>query len=304
MDVRVGLWRKLSTEELMLLNCGVGEDSWESLGLQGDPTSPFWRSAWDFFGGNDVESEIPVLWPPHGKCWLIGKDSDAGRDWGQEEKGTTEDEMAGWHHWLDGRAAAPANSLQWCPTLCDPIDGSPWGSPVLGILQARTLEWLAISFSNAWKWKVKVRSLSRAWLLVTPWTEAYQAPPSMGFSRQEYWSGVPLPFPRWTWVWVNSRSWWWTGRPGVLRFMGSQRFGHDWATELNWTELRCPLTTNLIDLLKFTHSFKQTWQESVRKVICIFTVKKIQERKIKYLIWVHINYSHSLFRLCFSKWPV
>ena len=85
-----------------------------------------------------------------------------------------------------------AKSLQSCPTLCDPIDGSPTGSPVPGIIQARTMEWVAISFSNAWKWKVKVKSLSRVRLLVTPWTSAYHAPLSMGFSRQEYWSGVPL----------------------------------------------------------------------------------------------------------------
>ena len=90
-------------------------------------------------------------------------------------------------------AAAVAKSLQPCPTLCDPIDCSPPGSPVPGILQARTLEWVAISFSNAWKWKVKVKSLSCVWLFATPWTTAYQAPPSMGFSRQEYWSGSPLP---------------------------------------------------------------------------------------------------------------
>ena len=89
---------------------------------------------------------------------------------------------------------AAAKSLQSCPTLCDPWDGSPPGSPVLGILQARTLEWV-ISFSNAWKWRVKVKSLSHVRLLVTPWTAAYQAPPSMGFSRQECWSGVPLPPP-------------------------------------------------------------------------------------------------------------
>ena len=91
--------------------------------------------------------------------------------------------------------AAAAKSLQLCPTLCDPIDGSPLGTSVPGILQARTLEWIAISFSNAWKWKVKVKSLSCAWLLATPWTAAYQALPSMGFSRQEYWSRVPLPSP-------------------------------------------------------------------------------------------------------------
>ena len=89
-------------------------------------------------------------------------------------------------------AAAAAKSLQSCPTLCDPRDSSPPGSPVPGILQARTLEWVATSFSNAWKWKVKVKSLSRVWLLATTWTAAYQAPLSMGFSRQEYWSGVPL----------------------------------------------------------------------------------------------------------------
>ena len=90
-------------------------------------------------------------------------------------------------------AAAAAKSLQLCPTLCDPIDSSPPGSPVPGILQARTLEWVAISFSNAWKWSVKVKLLSRGQLLATPWTAAYQVPVSMGFSGQEYWSGVPLP---------------------------------------------------------------------------------------------------------------
>ena len=88
-----------------------------------------------------------------------------------------------------------AKSLQSCPTLCDPTDSSPPGSPVPGILQARTLEWVAISFSNAWKWKMKVKSFSRVRPSATPWTAAFQAPPSMGFSRQEYWSGVPLPSP-------------------------------------------------------------------------------------------------------------
>ena len=105
------------------------------------------------------------------------------------------------HNWNEftcnicSAAAAPAKLLQSCLTLCDPIDGSPPGSPIPGIVQARTLEWVAISFSNAWKWKVKVKSFSRIWLLATPWTAAHQAPPSMGFCRQEYWSGVPLPSP-------------------------------------------------------------------------------------------------------------
>ena len=98
-------------------------------------------------------------------------------------------------NWALQKLAAAAKSLQFCPTLCNPIDSSPPGSPVPGIPQARTLEWVAISFSNAWKWKVKAKSLSHVWFLATPWTAAYQAPLSMGFSREEYWSGVPLPSP-------------------------------------------------------------------------------------------------------------
>ena len=92
-------------------------------------------------------------------------------------------------------AAAAVKSLHSCLTLCDPRDSSPPGSLVPGILQARTLEWVAISLSNAWKWKVKGKSLRHVWLLATPWTAAYQAPPPMGFSKQEYWSRVALPSP-------------------------------------------------------------------------------------------------------------
>ena len=101
---------------------------------------PKGNKSWVFIGRTDVEAETLILGPPDAKSWLIWKDPDVGKDWGQEEKGTTEDEMVRWHHWT-----------------------------------------------------------------------------------------------QWTWVWVNSGSWWWTGRPGVLHFMGSQKVGHDWATELNWT---------------------------------------------------------------------
>ena len=97
--------------------------------------------------------------------------------------------------WLCWNTAAATKSFQSCPTLCDPTDSGPPGSPIPGILQARTLEWVAISFSNAWRWKVKVKSLSRVQLFTTPWTAAHQAPPSMGFSRQKYWSVVPSPSP-------------------------------------------------------------------------------------------------------------
>ena len=99
-------------------------------------------------------------------------------------------------------AAAAAKSLQSCPTLCDPRDGSPPGSSIPGILQARILEWVAIAFSNAWKWKVKVKSLSHVRILAIPWT-VYQASPSVGFPRQEYWSGVPLPSPKISIVFIN-----------------------------------------------------------------------------------------------------
>ena len=148
MDVTVGLWRRLSAEELMLLNCGVGEDSWESLGLQGDPTSPFWRrSTLGFLGRNDDKAEAPILWPPDMKSWLIGKDSDAGRDWAQEEKGTTEDEMAGWHHRLDGRESA------WPPGVGDGQGGlaccDSWGHRV-GHDWVTELNWNPSGFRFTW----------------------------------------------------------------------------------------------------------------------------------------------------------
>ena len=140
MDVRVGLWRKLSTEELMILNCGVGEDSWESLGLQGDPTSPFWR-----------RSALGFLWREW--CW----------SWNSSTLATSCEELTHWKR-------------LWC-----------WEG-----LGAR------------------------------------------GDGDDRGWDGWMASLTRWTWVWVNSGSWWWTGRPGVLRFMGSQRVRYDWATELNW----------------------------------------------------------------------
>ena len=139
---------------------------------------------WDFFGRNDAEAEAPVLWPPRVKSWLIGKDSDAGRDWGQEEKGTTQDEMA---------------------------------------------------------------SLTR-----------------------------------WTWVWVNSGRWWCTGRPGVLRFMGSQRVGQDWATELNWTSKEIPglvsFKMDWLDLLAVQGTLKCLFQHhsskaSILRCSAFFTVQ-------------------------------
>ena len=114
MEVRVGLQRKLSAKELMLLNCGVGEDSWDSLGLQGDPTSlPKGNQSWIFIWRTNAEPETPILWPPDAKNWLIGKNHNAGKDWRQEETGMTEDEMVGWHHWLNG------HEFEWTPGVGD-----------------------------------------------------------------------------------------------------------------------------------------------------------------------------------------
>ena len=143
MDVRVGLWRKLSVKELMLLNCAVGEDSWESLGLQGDPTSPFWR-----------RSVLGVHW----------------KDW----------------YW----------------------------------------SWNFNTLATGCK---ELTHLKRPWCL-----ERLRAG---GVGDDKGWDGWMASPTQWTWVWVDSRSWWWTGRPGVLRFIGSQRVGHYWATDLIWSDL-------------------------------------------------------------------
>ena len=142
MDVRIGLWRKLSTEELMLLNCGVGEDAWESLGLQGDPTSPFWR-----------RSTLRFLWKDW--CW----------SWSSNTLATSCEELTHWKR-------------LWC-----------WEGLGAG-----------------------------------------------GEGDNRAWDGWMASLTWWTWVWVNSGSWWWTGRPDMLRFMGSQRVRQDWVTELNWTD--------------------------------------------------------------------
>ena len=143
MDVRVGLWRRQSTEELMLLNCGVGEDSWESLGLQGDqPVHPKGDQSWVFIGRSDVEAETPILWPPDAESWLIWKDADAGKDRGQEEKGVTEDEMLGWHRWLNGQG------FGW--TLGVVIDREAWCAAVHGVTKSQILlsDWTELNWTD------------------------------------------------------------------------------------------------------------------------------------------------------------
>ena len=152
------------------------------------PVHPKGDQFWVFIGRTDVEAETPILWPPDANSWLIWKDSDAGKDWGQEEKGTTEEEIFGWHHRLDGHRFGWTSGVgdgQGVLTCCGSWDRKESD-------MAEQLNWTEL---NAWKWKVKAKSLSCVWLLATPWTAAYQTPLSMGFSRQEYWSGLPLPSP-------------------------------------------------------------------------------------------------------------
>ena len=150
MDVRVGLWRRPSAEELMLLNCGVGEDSWGPLDCNEiQPVHPKGDQSWVFIGRTDVEAETPILWPPDVKTCLIGKDPDTGKDWGQEEKGTTEDEMAGRHHQLDGHefeltpgVGDGQRGLVCCDSCgCKESDTTEW-------LNWTELNWRLLDFSN------------------------------------------------------------------------------------------------------------------------------------------------------------
>ena len=183
MDVRLGLWKKLSSKELMLLNCGVGEDSWESLRLQGDPTSPSWRRS------------------------VLGV------------------------HWKD-----------WC-----------WSSNTLGT------------------WCKELTHLKRPWCWERLW--AGREGDNRGW---EGWMASPT---RWTWVWVDSGSWWWTGRPGLLRFMGSQRIGHDW--EMNWTELtEQSFQQMMLGQLNSHIQKKEVWSLPSHQ-IPILTIDKNKDLRVK-----------------------
>ena len=153
MYVRVGLWRRLSAEELMRLNYGVGKTLEGPLDCKEiQPVHSEGDQPWDFFGRNDAKAEGPIHWTPHVKRWLIGNDSDAGRDWGQEEKGRWHPEMAGWHHWLDGRES------DWTPEVGDGQGGlaccNSWGCKELDITE--WLNWAELKLLNSWQFVIAV----------------------------------------------------------------------------------------------------------------------------------------------------
>ena len=182
-------------------------------------------------GRTYVEAETPIFWPPDGKNWFIWKYPDAGKDL---KAGGEEDEMVGWHYRLNGHAAVAAKSLQSCLTLCNSKDSSPPGSPRPWDSPGKNTGVSCHFPLQCMKVKNESEIAQSCTTLCNPMDCSLPGSSVYGISRQEYWSGLPFPSPQWTWVWVNSRSWRWTGRPGVLQSMGSQRVRHDWATKLNW----------------------------------------------------------------------
>ena len=187
------------------------------------PVHPKGDQSWVFVGRTDAEAETPIPWSPHAKSWLIGKDSDVGRDWGQEEKGTTEDKMAGWHHQLDGRVWV--NSGSW------------WWTGRLGVLRFMGSQ----RVRHDWVTELNWSTVNCGFGILNIYS-LKKNPDAGKDSRREEKGTTEDEMAGWHHrldgrVWVNSGSWWWTGRPGMLQSMGSQRVGHNWANEMNWISI-------------------------------------------------------------------
>ena len=230
MDVRAGLSRKLASKNWCFWTVVLEKTLESPLDCKEiQPVHPKEDQSWVYIGRVDAEAETPILWPTHAKNWFIGKDPDAGRDWGQEEKGTTEDEIVWWHHWPD---------------------------------------------AHEFRLKAGGKGDDRGW-------EGWMASPTW-----------------WMWVWVNSGSWWWTGRSGMLQFMGSQRVGHNWATELNWTEqfhLLLPLSAeensksnegSTMSKMRYYVNFKTDEIFSLCHMVLLWWFCNPQEERVTHLLEV------------------
>ena len=226
----------------MLLNCGVGADSWESLDCKEiQPVHPKEDQSWVFIGRTDAKAETPVLWPPHVKSWLTGKDSDAGGDWGQEKKGTTEDEMAGWHHWLDG------NEFGWTPGVGDGQGGlaccGSWGRKEADTTEQLNwyyspgliVEWLLIALPRQTLEKAMApHSSTLAWKI--PWTEEPGGLQSMGLRRVRHYWAISL----WLFTFMHWRR---NGNPLQCSCLQNLRDGGAWWAAVygvaqSWTQLK------------------------------------------------------------------
>ena len=199
--------------------------------------NPKGNQSWIFIGRTDAEA--PVLWSFVAKSQFIRKEPDAGKDWRQEEKGMTEDKMVGWHHWLNGHEFEQT-----------PVDGYGQGSlACCSPLGFKESDKTVTEQQKAYLWLIGKR----------PWCWERLKVGGEGDDRGQ--DGWMTSLTQWTWIWVNSGSWWWTGKPGVLQSMVSQRVGHDWATELNWAELSIicldTIWINIYVTICWRHMFSQ-----------------------------------------------
>jgi len=223
------------------------------------PVNPKRNQPCIYIGRTDAEAETPIFWPSHAKNWLIGKDPDAGKDWRREEKKMTKDEMAGWHHRRDGHEFEKAPGIgdgqgslvccspcgcrvghDWATELNSPLVSSPTKYRGLGDPPSPFWRRSALGFLwREWCWSWNSSALATSCEELTHWKRlwCWEGLGAGGEGDDRGWDGWMASPTWWTWVSVNSGSWWWTGRPGVLWFMGLQRVRHDWATDLIWSDL-------------------------------------------------------------------
>ena len=267
------------------------------------PVHPKGNHSWIFIGRTDAEAITPIVWLPDVKNWLIGKDPDAGKDLSQEEKGTTEDEMVGWHCWLDGQEFEQGPGVgngQGSLVCCN-----PWGCRRIGHDWASELNWNDTSIIKCKREIINICPclLRRYFMVCTntlatsckdlthwkrPW--CWEGLGAGGEGDNRGWDGWMSSQTRWTWVWVNTGGWWWTGRPGVLRFMGWQRVRHDWATELtDWPICRFVVTSSFQG--KGSMSILSIWQMFFTSPSDLVQTETWISHTSLMISWFHLKYS-------------